>query len=391
MKRIFFPLLITSLCFSLSFIARADEENIPAPFRGDDPASQLEVAYNDLDAFLAAQVYVTGFSDRKKAPVDHPRIGTRLKVRVNRLTVMEGNRFFFEAFEDDNVVKTLSAIRKSLEGLPDEIPLSYLSKNEQLAYWLNLYNFTMLDELQKAYPINNIHDLLDPEEDEYILDDKVLTVAGERLSLADIQFTILKEKYDSNPLIIYGLFQGNIGGPSIQNRAFTGNNVWQRLKYSAQEFINSNRGTYYDGRVSEFYKHNLAFFNNDKTALRNHLLSYIRADFYDEIAQADELRMTMNDWQLASLLGNTRQFGGSVNTNGGAFLDSATSSQPGVAGNVSGFFAVGMADKAEYNFRLSPEKLAILKEMRTRHGLTRGKITVEDLDSAAQGNSSGNN
>lgn len=54
MKRIVFPLMITSLCFSLSFIARADEENIPAPFRGDDPASQLEVAYNDLDAFLAA-------------------------------------------------------------------------------------------------------------------------------------------------------------------------------------------------------------------------------------------------------------------------------------------------------------------------------------------------
>jgi hypothetical protein len=36
------------------------------------------------------------------------------------------------------------------------------------------------------------------------------------MSLDDIQFTILRQNYDNDPLIIYGLYQGNIGGPNIR-------------------------------------------------------------------------------------------------------------------------------------------------------------------------------
>jgi hypothetical protein len=54
---------------------------------------------------------------------------------------------------------------------------------------------------------------------------KLLTVDGVALSLNDIQFNILKHNYANNPLIIYGLYQGVIGGPNIRKSAYTGATV----------------------------------------------------------------------------------------------------------------------------------------------------------------------
>lgn len=81
----------------------------------------------------------------------------------------------------------MADMQASLMSLPDEIPLPLLSTDEQLAYWLNLYNFTMLNEIAKRYPVYSMSRYLDPEEDKYFLDDKVMTVAGIPLSLNDIK------------------------------------------------------------------------------------------------------------------------------------------------------------------------------------------------------------
>ena len=74
----------------------------------------------------------------------------------------------------------------------------------------------------------------------------------------------MRQNYDNDPLIIYGLYQGNIGGPNIRRTAYTGKDVYRALKNNATEFINSNRGTYSkDERVFEvsvLYDRNRAYF-----------------------------------------------------------------------------------------------------------------------------------
>ena len=57
------------------------------------------------------------------------------------------------------------------------------------------------------------------------MNQEILEVQGVKLSLNDIQYSILAKKYDGDPLIIYGLYQGIIGGPNILNRAYTAKNV----------------------------------------------------------------------------------------------------------------------------------------------------------------------
>ncbi|MBU2979643.1 DUF547 domain-containing protein [Alteromonas sp. C1M14] len=378
-------LLVVSLCLVGSNPTFADEKKIPSPFRGDDDSANLEVTYDDLDVFLQSQVLDVGRSTREKVPRTQ-NTGSRIKARVNRLTALEGNRFYFKSLQDDEVSGILTTLQDSLEALPSVVPLKYLSRNEQLAYWLNLYNFTLLDEMAKASPSGSIKRLLNYGNSDSILAKKSLNVAGIPLSLDDIQFTILKEKYPQNPLVIYGLFQGNIGGPSIQPKAFTGENVWRQLEQAATEFVNSNRGTYYDGKVSVFYERNFVFFDNDAQKLKDHLLDFLEDEMYTEILDADELKFANKDWQLANLTGGTREYGGSNMINGSAILDAVRASQPNGDGGMSSVensLGESISEKVRLGARFPATQLETLQRIREIQAINAGKVVITDLDAEA--------
>lgn len=368
--------LLSAMFFSAS--ALTAESALPTPFKGATANSKLEVSYEDLDAFLDAEVLVIGRSTREKA-TRQVTTGTLMRSRVNRLTALEANRFHFESLSDEKVSDMLVTLKESLENLPDEVPLSLLSRDEQLAYWLNLYNFTMLHEIAKRQLSGSLKDDLGYDDNGRLLNDKVLTVAGQELSLNDIQFTILKEKYDE-PVVIYGLFQGNIGGPSIRDEAYTGKRVWRQLEDNAMEFINSNRGTYYDGKISVFYEHSMPFFDNDKKKLKTHLLNYIDEDpYYDEVESADDLEFAMSDWQIADLTGGARSYGGSVMNNSAALMDSVRSAQQQVAGNVQNSLADTLVEQSPIARRFSPAQLELLNNMKVKYKINNGSVEVKDI------------
>ena len=379
-------LIVSTLFFAVSHSVFADETKIPEPFRGDDADAKFEVTYGDLDAFLKSLVLDVGRSTRQKAPRPQ-NTGTRMKARVNRLTALEGNRLNFEALDNEEITGILSTLQDSLEALPNQVPLSLLNRNEQLAYWLNLYNFTLLDELAKEKPKSSMKKLLDYGDDDSILAKKVLNVGGVPLSLDDIQFTILKEKYHDNPLVIYGLFQGNIGGPSIQTQAFKGHKVWRQLEENATEFVNSNRGTYYDGKISVFYERNLPFFDNSKEKLKDHLLDFLEDDFYTEIMNAKKLDFDTADWQIASLTGGARDFGGSGMINNAALLDAVSATQR-LGGGGAGVSSVAIenplgesvVDMARLNTRFPAAQIEVLQRLREMQKMNQGKVQIKDLD-----------
>ena len=204
--------------------AASNTSTVPELFHGFDANSNLVIDYTDLDSLLDAVVLDTGRSTRAKADPNHAKTGTRMKAKVNLYTVSEGNRFYYEIFKDnDQNQQTLANIRARLESIPLAVPLEKFSRDEQLAYWLNLYNITVIGEIARIYPTNDLRKVLTGKKS--FLSRKLLNVAGVPLSLDDIQFTILKQNYDGNPLVIYGLDPGNIGGPSIRKNAYTGKYV----------------------------------------------------------------------------------------------------------------------------------------------------------------------
>ncbi|BFT31033.1 hypothetical protein D210916BOD24_22090 [Alteromonas sp. D210916BOD_24] len=362
-------------------------ETLSESFAKTTQNSELEIGYSDLDDFLGITVLDVGRSNREKAPRPSGNTGTRLKKRINRLTALEGNRIYFDNFDNVKYVEALNAIQESLEILPNEASLSQFNSNEQLAYWLNLYNFTLLKEIAAQYPKVDIGKEFSRELKSDFFNDKVLTIEGHSLSLNDIKYDIVLNKYKGREEVIYGFFGGVIGSPSIQTHAFRGKDVWRQLESAAAEFVNSNRGTYYEGRVSALYERYTPFFDgkNKKEAIKDHLLSYLDDEVYSDLANtsADDLEMDIEDFSEASI-GNDRVYAAGVSFNNAALIDSARVEQRGGENisnfGVQNFVAEGLISKAKLNVRFTADELELLQGINKKYQVTNGQVTIKDID-----------
>ena len=377
--------------FALYGAAGAAESTVPEPFQGFDADSTYAINYDDLTAVLKTVVIDMGISTRRVAQEGPEVTGTRMKVKIKK-TANEGNRFYFETFKDDEEAQQfLRDIQKSLEQLPAEAPLKHFSREEQLAYWLNLYNVTVLNEVIAVYPTKNLKKYTVGKKS--IFDKKLLTVAGVPLSLNDIQFTILKQNYDNNPLVIYGLYQGIIGGPNIRKRAYTGADVMSALENNAYEFINSNRGTWGRDkgvfRVSSFYDRNRAYFPNFEADLTAHLEKHLTGTELTKLQAGLKMKANIHDWSVTDLVGTQQRIGGSFATSRAALMDSMKSTVPadggGTIGAAVGYGSSSMAAKGQRMNRIDPGLLAVLKEIddkRMDQNRRNAAVTIEDMDDA---------
>ena len=286
-----------------------------AKFTESSPSSTLILNFDLVNSLLDASVLDMGPSKRSWTAMEQPNTGTRIAQSVNLKTDLEGNKFTYELFNNDQQKEKLVTIKNYLENLPLDTPLNLYNKDEQLAYWLNLYNVSIINEVVKASPKRVLKPLLTG--DSSILEQKLLNVAGVELSLNDIQHKILKTQYESDPLILYGLYQGIIGGPDILKTAFTGKNVYRLLEKNAINFINSNRGTtvnkrFHTVRTSYFYQLNADYFPDFNSDLKQHLLRFANDDVSGEIKLANELNPSITNWKVTDLYGTTQSFGKSA-------------------------------------------------------------------------------
>jgi len=388
------------LAAPLCAFANTSLTEVPEPFRGFDEDSTYAINYDDLTAILKTVVIDVGRSSRR-VPDEAPDVtGTRMKTKISR-TANEGNRFYFEAFKNDEAARAyLLNIQKSLEQLPNEAPLSYFSRDEQLAYWLNLYNVTVLNQVIEEYPRQNLKKLVEGKDS--VFTEKLLNVAGVPLSLNDIQFRILKDNYGGDPLIIYGLYQGIVGGPNIRESAYTGANVYNALKDNAAEFVNSNRGTYAPDdkmfRVSSLYGRNTEFFPDFDSDLTAHLLDYLEGEEYERLKSAGRLRANIDDWNVTDLGGSNQRIGGSFATSRAALLDSvkSTTVDPNNPGGILGA-AVGsgsseMAERGVRPTRVDPALIGVLQDLnekRLAESRRDATVTIDDIEDSETGSDAG--
>lgn len=161
---------------------------------------------------------------------------------LDRYLVANGNNNlvrYGEVSKDDK--RKLSQYISSLAGID---PRTY-SRNEQYAYWVNLYNAITVKLILDAYPIKSITKLgglfsFGPWEDE------VVTVAGQNLTLNDIEHRILRPIWD-DPRTHYAVNCASLGCPNLQAKAFTAENTEMLLEQAAKEFINSDKGVLVKG------------------------------------------------------------------------------------------------------------------------------------------------
>lgn len=386
---------IMKICALVTFVfcanSYAEDSHLPKEFQGDTWNSKYEILYDDLTKLLQSSVIDTGLSSKKKLKSSQASIGTRMRSNRKAYTALEANRFYFEAYKDDKSKAMLTKIRKSLEYVSKELPLSSFTEKEQLAYWLNLYNVTVLEQLTKIYPVKLIEDEI--TDDDSFFNKKLLTVSGHKISLNYIHHEILLKKFGKNKDVIYGLYQGNIGSPNIRKQAYTGKKVIKQLESNAEEFINSNRGVFKGKknklRVSRFYEQNKSLFPNFKEDLTKQLLEYANGSIRYAIENASSIRTNIEDWTITDVYGTNRKYGAGVNNNAAAMLGAANSDanlglREGAGGGLiaanMGLVSESVSDKALLFGRFSPEQIELIKKLNDKQLEQKGSVTVTDIE-----------
>lgn len=268
---------------------------------------KTRIEYSIWDEALKYFVFRMGKSIREGAPSVSAGMGTRQTYGHDSRYRLEGNRVIF-TYMSDEVVASLSEYRHDLERIAGDIDIATLSRNEQLAFWFNLHNVAVIEQIAREYPLSQPSRL---KIGDVPLDEaKFITVAGVAMSPRDIRTKIVYPNWKS-PLVIYGFWRGDIGGPSIQPEAFTADNLGGLLDDAANDFVNSLRGTQKSGttlEVSEIYTEAQPFYFPDLNRdLRPHLLTYSDPTTARMVEETSAVRANIYEADIADLAKGQRE------------------------------------------------------------------------------------
>jgi Protein of unknown function, DUF547 len=281
------------------------DERLAAFTPTSDPIRH-RIDYEIWDLALKNLVLPMGPSTRQGAARTEPPAGTRLKHGPQSRYRLEGSMVLFRFF-DDAVISSFAEYRKDLEQVTETLDIAALPRNEQLAFWLNLHNVALMEQISKEWPVRQ------PAEitlDGVKLDEaKFMTVRGIPVSLRDIRENIVFRHW-KDPKVIYGFWRGEIGGPHLQPVAYTGANVSSLLDLAAADFVNSLRGTQSRGdrlEVSALYAEVAPFYFSDfESDLRTHLADYADEPVAELLSRTRQTRASISEPDIADLHGGAR-------------------------------------------------------------------------------------
>lgn len=283
---------------------------LAAPLPTDhSPSSGYAIDYSDLDEILSGSVLDMGPSTHK--PPKQRKVkytASRIQIGNMKHTRQEGNRVMFHAFGEPEK-RYLMKLRDQLLAVPDSLPLSRLSRSQQLAYFLNVHTAIVLAEVAAEYPITYLDDLFDVDNTDAFINDRKFNISGTLVSLSDIQMHVVTNWAD--PLVIYGFYLGAVGTPNIRTDAYAPDRVFDQLRENAKDFVNSMRGTqiWSPGtlKVSQFYKRMHVAFPDFESDLLQHLHQFATPGFGVRIGYTRTIKATIQDWNIADLY-NGRPF-----------------------------------------------------------------------------------
>lgn len=181
------------------------------------------------------------------------------------------------------------------------------NRNEQYAYWVNLYNALTVQVVLDHYPVDSIRDI-DISPGLFAdgpWDKPLITVLNEELSLNDIEHRILRPIWN-DPRIHYAVNCAAIGCPNLQSSAFTGAALDSQLDQAAREFVNSPRGVHSGSNglvVSSIYAWFSEDFGGNTDGIIAHLKRYAEGETAAKLEGANDLAGHEYDWSLNRPLG----------------------------------------------------------------------------------------
>lgn len=230
-----------------------------------------------------------------EATVDHGAWTAFLKRYVARDETLDLDRVRYAAVTDADRAALEAYIRRL-----ENTAIADYDRDEQFAFWLNLYNAVTVRLVLDAYPVDSIRDIHGGLFDRGPWDREVTAVADTELTLNDIEHRILRPIWN-DPLIHYGVNCASVGCPNLRTRAYTGAEVHMQLRENARAYVNSPRGVRIDdGRVvvSKIYDWYQEDFGGSEAGVISHLRRYAAPALSARLDAADGIDGYAYDWSL---------------------------------------------------------------------------------------------
>jgi hypothetical protein len=174
-----------------------------------------------------------------------------------------------------------------------------LSRDEEMAFWFNLYNAKTIDVILDAYPVSSIRKLGSFNSGPW--DDKNMTVAGiGEMSLNDIEHGTLRANWDE-PRIHYAVNCASFGCPNLKATPWTAEALEADLTQAAVDYVNHPRGFRVEnGRVTaskifNWYKED---FGGNKDGILAHARQYAQGDLKAALDAAETINDFEYNWDL---------------------------------------------------------------------------------------------
>jgi len=177
-----------------------------------------------------------------------------------------------------------------------------LNRDEQLAFWFNLYNAKTTSIVLQNYPVRSVRqikqkftDFVGPFDDE-----GVVNVLGKPLSLNDIESGIIRPVW-KDPRIHYAVNCASFGCPNLSPTAWTADNIDARLNSAAYDFVNSGRAVrpgFFGNRFSKIYKWYKDDFGGDDAGVTAHVRQYADGQTANTLCNRTRISGYFYDWSL---------------------------------------------------------------------------------------------
>jgi hypothetical protein len=238
-------------------------------------------------------IFVAGFYQSVSAAgFDHSIFDRILKTYVNN-----------QGLVDYNGIAGDQSFKSYMESLKTAQTES-MSRNGQLAFWINAYNAVTIDKVIKWKPKKSVRETFVPGvwSGTKFFTTREHTVAGERYSQDDIEHEILRKQL-KEPRIHFAIICASSGCPPLPRFAYTEDNVQTKLEDETRKYINSHRGTRIDSAKNLLHLSKLFdWFAGDFEYKSGSVLDFIKP-YLDQkslvfVEQQPKIKFIHYDWAL---------------------------------------------------------------------------------------------
>lgn len=174
-----------------------------------------------------------------------------------------------------------------------------LSRDEEMAFWFNLYNAKTIDVILENYPLSSIRKIGAFNSGPW--DIKNMNVKGKgEMSLNDIEHKTLRANWDE-PRIHYAVNCASYGCPNLKDTPWTADALEADLAKAARDYVNHPRGLRVEnGKVtaSKIYNWYKVDFGNNNAGILEHARQYAEGDLKTALDKATTINSFEYNWGL---------------------------------------------------------------------------------------------